>query len=121
MEYFLIGVKAIVGLSILNVWILNPKNPSKWRGGEATTIKEEFTEYGLPSWTIYFIGFSKISLAVLLLLSIKYVELSSYAALGLAFFLSGSILMHLKIKDSLLKSFPAAVFLALCLLVFFLS
>ena len=121
MEYFLIAIKAVVGLSILNVWLVNSKSPSKWRGGDASTIKEEFALYGLPDWSVYLVGFCKVSLGILLLLSITFVQLVPYAALGLAFFLCGSILMHLKIKDSWYKSFPAAAFLSLCLLLFFLS
>ncbi len=115
MEYFIILLKAIVGLSILNVWLVNPKKPSKWRGGDAKTISEEFEVYGLPSWSVFLIGAAKVGLAILLLASIQYTGLEKIAALGLAFFLSGSVLMHFKVKDPLFKSIPAGSFLILCL------
>tara|TARA_B110000046_G_scaffold57595_2_gene64349 strand:+ start:25344 stop:25709 length:366 start_codon:yes stop_codon:yes gene_type:complete len=115
MEYFIILLKAIVGFSILNVWLLNPKKPSKWRGGNAQTINEEFVLYGLSSWSVFIIGAAKVGLSILLLASIQYSELGKIAALGLAFFLSGSILMHFKVKDPLFKSIPAGSFLLLCL------
>lgn len=121
MEYVIIGLKLMVGLSILNVWLLQPNKATKWRGGEATTIKEEFAIYGLPTFSVYLIGFFKVALALLMIISIYYVELTDISALGLAFFLSGSILMHLKIKDPLFKSLPAAIFLTICLLIVFLS
>jgi|TARA_B110000503_G_scaffold143502_1_gene245359 hypothetical protein len=121
MEYFIIALKAIVGLSILNVWLVNRKKPSKWRGGSAQTIKEEFELYGLPSWSVFLIGTAKVGLAVLLLASIQFPQLEQIAALGLAFFLSGSVLMHVIVKDPLFKSIPAASFLILCLAIVYLS
>jgi hypothetical protein len=117
MEYFIILLKAIVGLSILNVWLVNPKKPSKWRGGDAQTITDEFELYGLPSWSVFLIGACKVGLAILLLASIQYPGVEKIAALGLAFFLSGSVLMHFKVKDPLFKSIPAGSFLLLCLAV----
>lgn len=121
MEYFIILLKAIVGLSILIVWLVNPKKPSKWRGGDAKTITEEFELYGLPSWSVVIIGTAKVCLATLLLASIQYAEVEKIAALGLLFFLSGSVLMHLKVKDPLFKSIPAGIFLILCLAIAYLA
>ena len=46
-DYFIIALKVIVSFSILNVWLVQPKKPTKWRGGNATTIVEEFEVYGL--------------------------------------------------------------------------
>ncbi|MFT4757563.1 MAG: hypothetical protein ACI91R_002218 [Vicingaceae bacterium] len=121
MEYFIILLKLIVGLSILNVWLVNSKKPSRWRGGSAQTIHEEFSAYGLPTWSVYVIGTAKVGLAILLLASIQFQFLEKVGAFGLFFFLSGSVLMHLKIKDPLFKSIPAASFLILCLGIVYLS
>ena len=72
LEYILIVLKIIVGVSIINVWLIQPNKPSKWRGGDATTIIEEFNVYGL-SKTFYKVVFVvKVGLAILLLVSIKY-------------------------------------------------
>jgi hypothetical protein len=115
MNYLLIALKAIVGLSILNVWLVQYNKDTRWRGGNATTIFEEFEAYGLPVWSVYVVGFIKVVLALLLIASIWYPPLQVIAALGLAAMLSGSVLMHLKISDPLIKSFPAALFLVMSL------
>jgi hypothetical protein len=120
MEIAIIVLKIIVSLSLINVWLLQYNKPTKWRGGDAKTILAEFEVYGLPSWMCYAIGFLKVGLALLLIASIWYVKFEDIAALGLAILLSGSILMHFKIKDSLIKSFPAALFLVMCLLIIYL-
>ena len=120
-EYIIIALKLIVGLSILNVWLIQPNKPSKWRGGDATTITEEFSVYGL-SKTFYYIVFAvKVGLAILLLVSIKYDIFSLYSSIGLAALLGGSIAMHLKVKDALFKSFPAFLFMVLNLVIAYLS
>lgn len=117
LDYIIVALKVIVGLSILNVWLIQPQKNTKWRGGNATTIIEEFKVYGLSKTLYYVIGFLKVSLAILLLASLKFSGLTLYASLGLAVLLLGSILMHIKIKDPLMKSFPAALFLVLNLII----
>ena len=120
-EYIIIALKLIVGLSILKVWLIQPNKPSKWRGGDATTITEEFSVYGL-SKTFYYIVFAvKVGLAILLLVSIKYDIFSLYSSIGLAALLGGSIAMHLKVKDALFKSFPAFLFMGLNLIIAYLA
>jgi len=120
-EYIIIAMKLIVGLSILNVWLIQPNKPSKWRGGDATTITEEFSVYGL-SKTFYYIVFAvKVGLAILLLVSIKYDVFSLYSSIGLAALLGGSIAMHLKVKDALFKSFPAFLFMIMNLIIAYLA
>ena len=120
-EYIIIALKLIVGLSILSVWLIQPNKPSKWRGGDATTITEEFSVYGL-SKTFYYIVFAvKVGLAILLLVSIKYDIFSLYSSIGLAALLGGSIAMHLKVKDALFKSFPAFLFMIMNLIIAYLA
>ena len=120
-EYIIIALKLIVGLSILSVWLIQPNKPSKWRGGDATTITEEFSVYGL-SKTFYYIVFAvKVGLAILLLVSIKYDVFSLYSSIGLAALLGGSIAMHLKVKDALFKSFPAFLFMVMNLIIAYLA
>src|SRR6056300_720122 len=107
MNYLVIAFQVIVGISILNVWLLQKNKATRWRGGSATTILEEFEEYGLSKTLCYITGFLKVTLAILLVAAIWYPILKQPAALGLATLLAGSIIMHIKIKDPLLKSFPA--------------
>ncbi|MGB5363336.1 MAG: DoxX family protein [Aureibaculum sp.] len=119
--YIVIILKLIVSLSILNVWLIQPKKATKWRGGNAKTIIEEFKVYGLSKQLCYFIGFLKVSLALLLLASIQFEALTLIGSLGLAMLLLGSIIMHIKVKDELFKSFPAFLFLVINLAIAFIS
>ncbi len=107
----------MVALSILNVWLIQNKKATKWRGGDAETILEEFAIYGLPVWFCYVIGTLKVVFAIGLIASIWYPVLAVPSASGLAVLLTGSIAMHFKIKDPLYKSFPATLFLVLCLII----
>ena len=119
MNYLVIAFQVIVGISILNVWLVQSKKSTRWRGGNATTILEEFEEYGLSTTLCYIVGFIKVTLAILLIAAIWYPILKQPAALGLATLLAGSIVMHIKIKDPLIKSFRAALFLVMCLFIAF--
>ena len=121
MDYLIIALQIIVGLSILNVWLVQNKKATRWRGGNATTIVEEFQVYGLPAWSVYVVGTLKVLLAILLIAGIWYPELKFPASAGLAVLLTGSVLMHFKIGDPLIKSFPAGLFLLMCLLIAFAS
>ncbi|WP_020571935.1 DoxX family protein [Neolewinella persica] len=117
MDYLIIALQLIVGLSILNVWLVQYNKATRWRGGDATTIFEEFQAYGLPVWSVYVIGTAKVVLALLLIAGIWFPMLQFPAAVGLAVLLAGSITMHFKISDPLIKSFPAALFLVMCLVI----
>ncbi|MGJ8666001.1 MAG: DoxX family protein [Patiriisocius sp.] len=113
MYYVIIILKLVVALSLFNVWLIQKDKPTKWRGGNAQSIVEEFQVYGLPVWMCYLVGFLKVILALLLIASIWIAGIEDYAALGLMVLLAGSILMHVKISDPLFKSFPAFLFLVL--------
>lgn len=117
MEYLIIALKLIVGLSILNVWLVRSKKHTPWRGGEAANIEEEFKAYGLPVWFMWAVGSIKIVLALLLLVSILYSQVETIAAYGIAFLMLGAVSMHIKIGDPLKKSFPAFTFLILSLVI----
>ncbi len=120
-DYIIIVLKIIVCLSILNVWLIQSKKPTKWRGGNAKTIVEEFEVYGLSKSFCYVIGFLKVSLALILLASIQYESLTLIGSLGLAILLLGSIIMHFKIKDPMFKSFPAFLFILMNLTIAYLA
>lgn len=117
MNYFIIALQCIVALSILNVWLVQNKKATQWRGGDAKTLVEEFKVYGLPVWMCYVVGTLKVLLALDLLAAIWFPALRQPSALGLALLLLGSIAMHIKIKDPLKKSFPAILFFIMCLLI----
>ena len=117
MEYIIIALKLIVGLSILNVWLVRSKKSTEWRGGDANNIVEECKAYGLPVWFMYVIGSAKVVLALMLLASIYYSQAEAIAAYGIAFLMLGAVSMHLKIGDPLKKSLPAFTFLVLSLVI----
>lgn len=117
MEYIIIALKLIVGLSILNVWLVRSKKSTDWRGGDAKNIAEEFKAYGLPVWFMYLVGSAKVVLALMLLASIYYSQVENIASYGIAFLMLGAVSMHLKIGDPLKKSLPAFTFLVLSLVI----
>ncbi len=118
MNYLEIALKLIVGLSILNVWLLRAKKSTPYRGGEAQNIKEEFATYGLPDWFMILIGIVKVALAILLIASIYYPGIEYIATSGIAALMLGAVLMHVRIKDSLKKTFPALLFLVLSICIY---
>lgn len=115
MEYLMIALKLIIGLSILNVWLVRSKKRTPWRGGDAKTISEEFICYGLPIWFMWLVGIIKVGFALLLLTSIYYPQTEAVAAYGIAIFMVGAVLMHIKVGDPLIKSLPAFTFFLLSL------
>ena len=119
--YLIIALKIIVGVSILNVWLLRKNKATKWRGGAAKTILEEFQVYGFSKSFCYFIGFLKVSLAILLLASIQFKTLTLLGALGLSILLVGSIIMHIRVKDAWYKSFPSFLFIVMNLIIAYAS
>lgn len=113
MEYLEIALKLIVGLSILNVWLIRANKPTSWRGGDAKNIVEEFSAYGLPKWFTYVLGTVKVILALMLLASIYFPQTELIAAYGIAILMLGAVSMHFKIGDPAKKSLPAFTFLVL--------
>lgn len=119
MEWIKIAIQLIIAVSIFNVWIIRFGMPTSWRGGSAKSMKEEFEAYGLPEWFMKLIGFLKLTLAALLIAGIFVPDLIKPAAIGMAILMLGAIVMHIKVKDSLVKSFPAFSFLVLSLILIF--
>jgi hypothetical protein len=115
MEYLQYTLQVIAGLGILNVWLLRPKLSTSYRGGSASNIKEEFAHYGLPSWSVYLIGFLKIASALGLIVGIFISAFVIPFASLLALLMIGALAMHLKVSDPFKKSMPALAVLTLCL------
>jgi hypothetical protein len=103
----------IVGLSVLNVWLLRANKTTQWRGANAGSLKEEFKAYGLSVEVMKIVGAVKIVLSILILVSIFYQPLIIVGASGMMLMMLGAMLMHAKIKDPILRSLPAFIFLIL--------
>lgn len=117
MDYLRMVLQVVVGLGILNVWLLRSKLPTGYRGGNAQNLKEEFAAYGLPEAVFYVVGVLKISCALALLAGLWLHAVTAPAALLLAVLMAGAFLMHLKVKDSFKKTWPSLAMLLLCLLI----
>jgi hypothetical protein len=113
MEVFSVStiLQVVVGLGLLNVWLVRVQSSTGFRGGSAQSLKEEFSAYGLPDWFFYAIGVLKIGSAVLLILGIWVPEVVSPAAGTVAVLMVGALSMHAKVKDPLIKSLPAFLML----------
>jgi uncharacterized membrane protein YphA (DoxX/SURF4 family) len=111
--------QVVAALGIYNVWLLRLGKATSWRGGNATNMKEEFAAYGLPPWMVGLVGVLKLVCATLLIVGIWYPVVTQPAGIALAALMVGAISMHVKVKDTLAKSLPAAVMLVLSLFVAF--
>ena len=108
----------IVGLTVINVWLFRSGNSTSYRGGNATTLMEEFKVYGLEEYFLT-IGIIKVGLAILLILSLYFNKLKLFAASGIAFMMLVAVYMHFSVGDELIKSMPASVMLISCLIIIF--
>jgi hypothetical protein len=121
MEILFQGLKVVIAVGLINVWLIRFNKATNYRGGEARTLKEEFQVYGLPIWFCYFIGFFKILAAHALLAGIWLPWLVPPAAALIVVLMIGAVAMHLKVKDPLNKIFPALTMLAMSGTVLYIS
>jgi len=103
----------IIGLGLLNVWLLRFNKETLYRGGKAKNLLQEFATYGLPSWFCYTIGFLKVSAAIALIAGIWFPFLVPPAAGLVAVLMAGAVSMHVKVSDPIKKSVPAISVLSL--------
>ena len=111
----------IIALSVIRVWTFNFNKPSRWRGGGAKNMKEEFIAYGLPSWMMYLVGTLKVAFSIGLIAGLWIPEVVKFSASGIAIMMFFAIVMHVKIKDPISKSIPAITFLILSVLIIFIE
>ena len=106
-------LQIIVGLGLLNVWLVRLRSATSYRGGAAQTLQDEFAAYGLPGFAFYLVGALKIAAAIVLIAGV-WIPLPVQAAAGLvAALMIGAVAMHLKVGDPLMKTLPAALMLAM--------
>jgi uncharacterized membrane protein YphA (DoxX/SURF4 family) len=120
MELMARVLQVIVGVGLLNVWLLRAQSPTAYRGGDATSLRQEFAAYGLPAIAFYIVGALKISAGVILLAGLWLPMPEQLAATVVAGLMVGAILMHVRIKDPVRKSVPAALMLLMCAGIVFL-
>lgn len=106
-------LQVILALGLLNVWLLRSGKSTGYRGGSASSLREEFATYGLPVWFFYLVGVLKIGSACALLAGLWMPALVQPAASVIVVLMAGAIAMHIKVKDPLVKSAPAFLMLVL--------
>lgn len=112
-------LQVIVAIGLLNVWLLRGEKQTRYRGGEARTLKEEFSVYGLPVWFFYLVGFLKVLSALLLLIGLFFPEVVLFASLIVTFLMLGAVCMHFKVSDPILKAVPASMMMLMSTLILF--
>jgi hypothetical protein len=111
----LFSLQVIMAFGLLNVWIFRLNRATNYRGGAAKSLKQEFEIYGLPGWFFYVVGFLKLTIAVALLIGIWIAQLVPPAVIILTVLMLGAIIMHIKVRDPIIKSMPAFLMLVMCL------
>lgn len=117
MSLFTQIAQLIVGLGLLNVWLIRFSKSTEYRGGAAQNMKQEFATYGLPEWFCYVVGGLKVISGITLLIGIFIPGIAVYPAAVVSVLMLGALAMHVKVKDPIKKSIPAACVLALCVLI----
>jgi len=110
-------LQVAIAFGIFNVWVLRFAASTEWRGGDATTMQEEFAVYGLPEWSVWVIGALKLLCATGLVAGIWIPQCTLPAAACLAILMLGAIAMHVKARDPIKKSLPALAMLVMCVVV----
>ncbi len=113
-------LSVVVGLTVINVWLFRSNRSTSYRGGDAASLLEEFQVYGLEDYFLI-IGIIKVSLAIMLLLSLYFKKLSFFASSGIGIMMLVAVYMHINVGDELIKSMPASVMLASCLMIAYSS
>lgn len=113
-------LSVVVGLTVINVWLFRSNRSTSYRGGDAASLLEEFQVYGLEDYFLI-IGIIKVSLAIMLLLSLYFNKLSFFASSGIGVMMLVAVYMHISVGDELIKSMPASVMLASCLIIAYSS
>ena len=92
---------------------MRARHSTAYRGGAALSLKQEFAEYGLPQALFYVVGTLKVISGVILIAGVWLPLPVASAATVVAALMIGAIAMHIRKKDPLDKSVPAALVLAL--------
>jgi hypothetical protein len=113
-------LSVIVGLTVINVWLFRSGKSTSYRGGDASSLMEEFVVYGLGDYFLT-IGIIKVGLAILLILSLYFQKLRLISASGIGLMMLVAIFMHFSVGDELIKSMPASVMLVSCIIIAYSS
>jgi len=110
-------LQLVLALGLLNVWLLRFNKPSSYRGGAARSLREEFSAYGLSDSVFYGVGFLKVGSALALIAGLWFSVLVVPAAAIVVALMIGAIVMHVRVKDPVIKSLPAIFMFGLSFIV----
>ena len=99
MEHISLFFQVFVAVSVLIVWVFRYHN-----------VITEFQQFGFSDVFRNFVGASKIAISTLLLTGIWYVDLTLYAAIGMAAFMLAAQLSHLRVQNPFLQRLPSLSF-----------
>ena len=114
-------LQLVIAIGLINVWLLRFNKATEYRGGDAKNMKEEFIAYGLPIWLMYLVGAMKIAIAFMLVLSFWVEQLLLYNLIALASLMIAALMMHVKVKDPIKKSYPALSILFMIALIMYFT
>lgn len=106
-------LQVVVGLGLLNVWLVRRGVSTPYRGGASRTLQQEFATYGLPPVAFYVVGTLKVAAAIVLLAGLWMAVPVRPAAMVVLVLMLGALAMHARVGDPLVKSVPAALMLAM--------
>jgi len=111
----------IVSITVLCAWTFRMNRPSLFRGGDTTTMLEEFQAYGLSKNTMIIVGVCKVIAAIALLLGLRFQKLVVPAAAVMAGFMCAAIYFHLSISDPVVPTAPSTLMLLSCVTIILLN
>lgn len=115
LPWILYVLQIAIALGLVNVWLLRYCHATRYRGAGAQNMREEFAVYGLPAWSVYIVGFLKLTIATIMVVVTFVPDLVrplGVPSLGLLVLLMlGAISMHIKVKDPVIKALPATAML----------
>ncbi len=114
-------LQLVIAIGLINVWFFRFNKATDYRGGDAKNMKEEFIAYGLPVWLMYLVGAMKIAIAIMLVLSFWVEQLLLYNLIALASLMIAALMMHVKVKDPIKKSYPALSILFMIALIMYFT
>ena len=106
-------LQLVVGVGLLNVWLVRSRSATAYRGGDARSLREEFAVYGLPSAVFAVVGVLKVGAALVLIAGVWLDLPVREAAAVVAALMVGAIAMHIKVKDPDRKALPATAMLVM--------
>jgi len=106
MEHISLIFQIALAISVYYVWIFRYHN-----------VLSEFSQFGYSDLFRNFVGAAKISLSALLIMGVFYDGVTLFAALGMAIFMLGAQVTHLRVKNPLKQRMPSLILLLISLFI----